>query len=260
MTREDWPARHRFFVETPLCVGNACPLDMLARQLTAVLRLAPGEAITLFNGDGNEYLATLTTLTSRHAAGDIVAVRATAADPCLHLTLYPCTLKQDKFDWVLQKGTELGVSCFVPVVSERSVVRPAAALTSKRARWRAILREATEQCGRTRLPELDAAVELDAVTLPPGAHGFIAWEEADSAPALGDAVAAVLRSASGDGSPLALLVGPEGGLTSDEVQVCIAQGWQVVTLGRRILRAETAAIAGVAVIMEHSGELGAKDA
>ncbi len=118
----------------------------------------------------------LTTLTARHAAGEIVAVRPVHADPRLHLTLYQCTLKQDKFEWVLQKGTELGVSRFAPVVSRRSVVRPAAALRTKYARWRAILREATEQCGRTRLPELDAAVELDAVTLPPGAHGFIAWE------------------------------------------------------------------------------------
>lgn len=257
MTREDWPARHRFFVETPLRVGDACPLDLLAHQLAAVLRLAPGAAITLFNGDGNEYLATLTTLTSRHAAGDIVAVRATAADPRLHLTLYPCTLKQDKFDWVLQKGTELGVSRFVPVVSERSVVRPAAALASKRARWLTILREATEQCGRTRPPELAAAVELDAVTLPPGAHGFVAWEGAESAPGLGDAVAVVLRAAGEEAPPLTLFVGPEGGLTGDEVQTLAAQGWQTVTLGRRILRAETAAIAGVTVILERSGELGA---
>ena len=255
MTREPWPARHRFFVEAPLRVGIACPLDALARQLTTVLRLTPGDAITLFNGDGHEYLARLSTLTPRHAAGDIVAVRTTAADPRLHLTLYPCMLKQDKFDWVLQKGTELGVSRFVPVVSERSVVRPAAALTSKRDRWTTILREATEQCGRTHPPALAAAVELDAVMLPAGAHGFIAWEGADSAPALGDAVAAVLRTAGREA--LALLVGPEGGLTNDEVQALVAQGWQTVTMGRRILRAETAAVAGVAVIMARGGELGA---
>jgi 16S rRNA (uracil1498-N3)-methyltransferase len=244
-------------VETPLRVGAACPLDALARQLATVLRLTPGDAITLFNGDGYEYLATLTTLTPRHATGEIVAVRAAAADPRFHLPLYPCTLKQDKFDWVLQKGTELGVSRFVPVVSERSVVRPAAALASKRDRWMTILREATEQCGRTRPPELVAAVELDAVTLPAGAHGFIAWEGADSAPMLGDAVAAVLRTAGREAPALALLVGPEGGLTGDEVQTLAAQGWQTVTLGRRILRSETAAVAGVAVIMARGGELGA---
>ncbi len=256
--REAWPARYRFFVETPLRVGDACPLDTLAHQLTAVLRLAPGDAVTLFNGDGCEYLARLTTLTPRHAAAEIVAVRATAADPRLHLTLYPSTLKQDKFDWVLQKGTELGVSRFVPVVSERSVVRPAAALASKHARWTAILREATEQCGRTRPPELTPAVEWANLALPAGVHGFVAWEGAADAPALGEAVATRLRAAGEEPPPpLALLVGPEGGLTAGEVRALVGQGWQAVTLGRRILRAETAALAAVTVIMERSGELGA---
>jgi 16S rRNA (uracil1498-N3)-methyltransferase len=223
-----------------------------------VLRLAPGDAVILINGDGHEYLATLSTLTPRHAAGDIVAVRTAATDPRLHLTLYQCTLKQDKFDWVLQKGTELGVSRFVPVVSERSVVRPAAALDGKHARWTAILREATEQCGRTRPPELAPAVELGAVTLPPGAHGFVAWEEAAGSPTLGDAVTTVLRAAGEKAPPLALLVGPEGGLAADEVRMLVAQGWQRVTLGPRILRAETAALTGVAVIMERGGELGSR--
>lgn len=256
MTHDVWPARHRFFVEEPLRVGVVCPLDALAHQLAVVLRLAPGVAIILINGDGKEYLATLATLTPRHAAVEIVAARPGAADPRLHLTLYQCTLKQDKFDWVLQKGTELGVSRFVPVVSERSVVRPATALAGKHARWRTILREATEQCGRARPPQLAATVDLDAVRLPPGVRGFVAWEDAMEAPALGSMVAA-LQIDHNEPPALALLVGPEGGLTRNEVQTLIAQGWQVVTLGRRTLRAETAAIAGVTVIMERGGELSA---
>lgn len=257
MTREVWPARHRFFVENLLRIGELHRLDALAHQLAVVLRLTPGAAITLINGDGNEYLATVTVLTPRHAAGEISAARPVATDPRLHLTLYQCTIKQDKFDWVLQKGTELGVSRFAPVVSERSVVRPAAALAHKRDRWTTILREATEQCGRTRPPELAAAVELDAVTLPPGARGFVAWEEAEVAPALSVAVAVALHTAGDEPLSLALLVGPEGGLTRGEVQTLVDRGWQPVTLGRRILRAETAAVAGVTVIMARGGELGA---
>lgn len=256
MTREAWPARHRFFVQNPLHVGDFPCLDALAHQLAVVLRLTPGAAIILINGDGNEYLTTLTTLSPRRATGAIVAARLSAADPRLHLTLFQCTLKQDKFDWVLQKGAELGVSCFVPVVSERSVVRPLAALAGKRARWLTILREATEQCGRTRPPELAAAVELNTVALPSDVRGFIAWEEAETAPALADAVAAALHAACDHTPPLALLVGPEGGLSHAEVQTLVQRGWQAVTLGRRILRAETAALAGVTVIMERSGELG----
>lgn len=253
---EPWPARHRFWIESPLRVGDSPRLDALAHQLAVVLRLAPGAAVILINGDGNEYLATLTALAPRHAVGDIVAVRPGVADPYLHLTLYQCTLKQDKFDWVLQKGVELGVSRFVPVVSERSVVRPSAALAGKRARWSAILREATEQCGRTRPPELAAAIDLEAVTLPAGVNGFVAWEEAETAPALASAVATALHAPGNRLPSLALLIGPEGGLSRHEVQMLAYRGWQVVTLGRRILRAETAALAGVTVIMACSGELG----
>lgn len=245
-----WTARHRFFLDAPLRVGDACCLDPLAHQLVAVLRLALQDTVVLVNGDGFEYCTVLTTLTPRQASGQITATRPVYTDPRIHLTLYQCTLKQDKFEWVLQKGTELGASRFAPVVSRRSVVRPAAALRTKYTRWRAILREATEQCGRTRPPMLNEASEWSELSLPPETHGFIAWEAAEEAPSLGDAAAAVMAAASAQPPRLALLVGPEGGLTQDEVNHLVARGWQVVTLGPRILRAETAALAGIAVLME----------
>jgi len=255
MAAEAWPARHRFFVETPLHVGAEVRLDALAHQLGAVLRLKPGAAIVLINGDGCEFLAQLTAISAHRAAAHVHDMRRTDADPHIELTLYMATLKQDKFDWVLQKATELGVARIVPVISQRSVVRPVAALASKRARWLAIAREATEQCGRTRPPIVADAIEAHAVNLPAGVHGFLAWEDAGaSTPSLGDAVAAVTESAAA-GQPLALLIGPEGGLLAEEVQRFIADGWQMVSLGKRILRAETAAIAAVAIIMERCGEL-----
>ena len=93
-------------------------------------------------------------LDRRSCAAEVLAARTCEAEPQGHLTLYQCSLKQDKFEWVLQKGTELGVSRFVPVISERSIVRPAAALLGKYPRWQAIVREAAEQCGRARVPEI----------------------------------------------------------------------------------------------------------
>ncbi|MFN3981480.1 MAG: RsmE family RNA methyltransferase [Caldilinea sp.] len=255
MAAETWPARHRFWVETPLGVGAEPRLDALAHQLGSVLRLKPGDAIVLVNGDGCEYLALLTEVGARRAAAHVFDLRPTNADPRIELTLYMATLKQDKFEWVLQKATELGVTCITPVVSQRSVVRPATALAGKRTRWLAIVREATEQCGRTRPPLLTDAVDAHDVRLPAGVHGFLAWETADaSAPSLGAAVVAVADSIAA-GQPLALLVGPEGGLAVDEVQRLTAGGWQMVSLGRRILRAETAALAAVAIVMERCGEL-----
>lgn len=255
MTAEVWRTRHRFWVETPLGVGAEPRLDALAHQLGVVLRLKPSDPIVLINGDGCEYLAQLTEIGVRRAAARVLDLRHTTADPRIDLTLYMATLKQDKFEWVLQKATELGVARITPVVSQRSVVRPAAALASKRTRWLAIVREATEQCGRTRPPLLADAVDAHAVNLPASVHGFLAWEEAGAnASSLGDAVAAVAESAA-TGQPLALLVGPEGGLATEEVGRFIANGWQVVSLGKRILRAETAAIAAVAIVMERCGEL-----
>lgn len=255
MAAETWLARHRFFVERPLHVGVEVQLDALAHQISAVLRLKVSDAIVLINGDGCEYLALLTEVGARRAAAHVFDLRPTNADPRIELTLYMATLKQDKFEWVLQKATELGVTCITPVVSQRSVVRPAMALAGKRTRWLAIVREATEQCGRTRPPFLADAVDAHAVNLPAGVHGFLAWEEAGAnAPSLGDAVAAAAESAAA-GRPLALMVGPEGGLATEEVGRFTANGWQVVSLGKRILRAETAALAAVAIVMERCGEL-----
>ena len=117
-------------METPLHVGAEVRLDALAHQLGAVLRLKPGDAIALINGDGCDYLAQLTEVSARRAAARVLDMRHTDADPRIDLTLYMATLKQDKFEWVLQKATELGVARIVPVVCRRSVVRPAAALAS----------------------------------------------------------------------------------------------------------------------------------
>ena len=179
---------------------------------------------------------------------------AAPAEPALRLTLFQCTLKADKFEWILQKGTELGVARFVPVVSARSVVRPAAALLPKYERWRAIVREAAEQSGRTRLPELATPVEFSEALRSSAQLRLLPWEEAevDRAEGLGQAVSAASPS------DAALLVGPEGGLTAEEVMAAQAAGWRTVTLGARTLRAETAALAAIAVIMDRQGELEAR--
>ncbi len=241
------PAHHRFFVAAPLLPGTTRQVDALAHQLAVVLRLNAGDPLYLFNGDGREYLATLQHLTPRQATVAVLAARPALADPAFELTLFQCSLKQDKFDWVLQKGTELGVTRFCPVVSARSIVRPAAALQTKQSRWETIVREATEQCGRTQPPPIAPAVDWPPPPLPPGTAAFVAWEEAGPAtPRLGDAVAARLPSP----APVALLVGPEGGLLTREIEELLQAGWQPVSLGRRILRAETAAVAGLALMAE----------
>jgi 16S rRNA (uracil1498-N3)-methyltransferase len=242
---------HRFFVtHETLASGQICAVDSLAHQLHAVLRLRPGAEIVLCDGGGREFLAQIAALDRNHATALILAERPGHAEPAFRLTLLQCALKADKFEWVLQKGTELGVARFVPVVSVRSVVRPAAALLPKYERWRAILREAAEQSRRTRLPELGAPADFAQALNFPSQLRLLPWEGAAAAAGLGQAVS---TARSGDA---ALLVGAEGGFAAEEVSAAQAAGWRVVTLGARILRAETAALAAIAVIMDRQGELG----
>jgi 16S rRNA (uracil1498-N3)-methyltransferase len=245
-----WRGQHRFYVETPLAVGATVAVDGLARQLAGVLRLAPGARIILFDGGGSEHLAEIQTLTTRQATAAIIAARPCPADPRFFLTLFQCSLKQDKFEWVLQKGTELGVARFAPVISGRSVVRPADALRSKYPRWRAVLREATEQCGRARIPELAEPLTWDAAMAMGDGQRLVAWEAAQESRPLATAVAALAESARAAGVAvrLSVAIGPEGGLADDEIVAARAHGWETVSLGPRILRAETAAVSAAAVV------------
>ncbi len=238
---------HRFFLtDTPLLVNRVVDLTPLAHQLHKVLRLQPGEIVILLDNQGREYAVSLTAVQARYAAGAVLTQSANQAEPSTHLTLYQCSLKADKFEWVLQKGTELGVSCFVPVISERSIVRPAAALLKKYERWRAILREAAEQCGRGRIPTLLDPVDWPAAVAHATGLKLLPWETVhQSAPAL-PTVANVNRQ---HPQLIALLIGPEGGISEGEAVQAQAAGWQPVSLGPRILRAETAALAAVTLIL-----------
>jgi 16S rRNA (uracil1498-N3)-methyltransferase len=233
----------RFFVAGPLAPGMTVDVGEHAQQLTLVLRMQVGDELLLLDGSGQEFHARIAAL-SRHAASvHVLAGRPCLAEPKLHLSLYQCSLKQDKFEWVLQKGTELGVSRFVPVIAERSVVRPAAALLNKYARWTAIVREAAEQCGRARVPEIGPPLEWAAAVASRTQAGVLAWEEASNAPSL----AAWLQEQGSALKRLSILIGPEGGVTAREAQAAVAQGWKLVSLGPRILRAETAAVTAAAL-------------
>ncbi|MFN8466833.1 MAG: 16S rRNA (uracil(1498)-N(3))-methyltransferase [Caldilineaceae bacterium] len=233
----------RFFVPGPLAVGATVQIDALAQQLGQVLRMQAGGEIVLLDGSGQEYHSRIAHLDRRTAAAEILAAAPCRAEPQSHLTLYQCSLKQDKFEWVLQKGTELGASRFVPVISERSVVRPAEALLGKYGRWQAIVREAAEQCGRARVPEIAPPCSWqEAVT---GANGLrlLPWEGTQEEPTLH----AVLQKELPNQENISILIGPEGGISAPEAHLASAQGWQIVSLGPRILRAETAALAAIAL-------------
>lgn len=244
--------RHRFFVPGPLVEGTTVAVDALAPQLAGVLRLAPGASILLLDGSGQEFVATIVDLARHRAHAAIESSHPNQAEPGLRLTLFQCTLKQDKFEWVLQKGTELGVSRFVPVVSERSIVRPLSAVKAKYERWQTILREAAEQCGRGQIPELAEPLDWQVAVRSLQGPGLVAWEEAVAQPNLIDALGAPV----GTLTQLSVAIGPEGGLTGAEVGEAENSGWRRFTLGPRILRAETAAITAATIALAAAGDLG----
>ncbi len=131
-----------FFSSTSLQPQSDIDLQPFSHQINTVLRLQVGAQIVLVDGQGSEFLTELTAVGRGATRGVVLEQRPACGEPSLHLTLYQCSLKADKFEWVLQKGTELGVACFAPVISARSIVRPADALLRKYDRWQAILSEA----------------------------------------------------------------------------------------------------------------------
>ena len=226
------------------------------RQLSRVLRARPGDQIVVLDDSGWEYLVTLDSVGHQRAKGTVDERTQGGGEPVVRLTLYQSVLKAEKFEMVLQKGTELGVSAFVPFYCDRSVPKSGAKQggEAKLERWRKIITEAAEQSGRSRLPALaepadfrDACKRVEGLALVP-------WEEEEQT-GLKQALA---RSKAGGQSldAVSILIGPEGGFTSEEVDLAREMGILPVTLGKRILRAETAGIAAVTAIMYELGELG----
>lgn len=241
----------RFFLtQQPITVGQPINLEEVHHQLQVVLRLQPGAQFVILDGQGRAFQVELVTLTRKAASGRVLAAAPCSAEPTAQVTLYQCTLKADKFEWILQKGTELGVTRFVPVISQRSIVRPAATILKKYERWQAILREAAEQCGRGRLPTLAPPLDWhEAIQQAQGVR-LLPWEGQNTTAIT---IKAAVTQAAIDTNPksVALLIGPEGGIAHEEATAAQAQGWQLISLGSRILRAETAALTSIVLALEY---------
>ena len=246
---------HRFFIPPEWISKPKVMLSgQVAHQIKNVLRMRPGWQIEVLDNFGNEYVVMLTRVDRSWVEGEILAERVAQGEPSLPVTLYQGTLKAQKFEWVLQKGTELGISEFVPVISERSVLADVEAVEQKMLRWERIIQEAAEQSGRGALPELRPAMMLSVACQRAGRLDgvrLLAWEGAAAGESLRSALAQVQ-------SPprVSLFIGSEGGFSEKEVDIARQNGIQPVWLGRRILRAETAGIATAAAILYHFGEMG----
>lgn len=238
----------RVFADEPLATGRELRLGPgAAAHVSRVLRLATGAELTLFDGRGGEYLATI--IESR---GTLVRVQVGEHRPIerespLRITLAQGVARGERMDWVVQKATELGVAAIVPLLTERSVVRlEAAQLRRKREHWRGIVIGACEQSGRNQLPELAAPLPLGQ---------WLEGLSGDGAQILLDPTARAGLPSIGQTTSVTLLIGPEGGLTPAEHALAARGGFTSMRLGPRILRTETAALAAIGVLQATRGDL-----
>jgi 16S rRNA (uracil1498-N3)-methyltransferase len=217
-------------------IADAMPLERDGQHyLRTVLRLALGDELVVFDGAGRQARARL-------AADRLeLAGPVEVAPPPLPVTLVVALLKGEKMDLVVQKATELGATRIVPAASARSVVRLEPAREASRVeRWRRIAVEAARQCGRADAPEVTPPAPLDQALAGSAAAARVLLHERAAAPLRSILPA---RTAS-----VAVAVGPEGGFSPEEVEAAARAGWVIASFGDRVLRAETAAIAALAVV------------
>lgn len=239
----------RVFVGQRLEGGSTLLLEgEAAAHLGRVLRARAGQAVVLFDGDGSEHEGEILDAGRRRVRIAVGAARLASRESPLSLVLLQGICRAERMDWVMRKATELGVSAIRPALTERCVVRLDAKREAARIEhWRAIMISACEQCGRNRLPALLPPLPLaEALAAHTDATGVLLDPLAEGGP----------ERLTATGRPVALLVGPEGGLTPAEQAAARTAGFLGVRLGPRVLRTETAAVVGLALLQARFGDLG----
>lgn len=241
---------HRFFVPPDAIRSNRVDFpEKAAHQIRNVFHMNPGDQVIVLDDSGWEYQVSLQLVSRKAVVGDVEFRTLVETEPAAEVTLFAALLKKDNFEWVLQKCTELGIGRIVPITTERTIIGEPS--EHKIERWHRIVMEAAEQSGRVRLPHLENPIGLEEALqrIPQYDQTLFFWEGARQ----GD-----LNQVIGDGrvmGPVACLVGPEGGFSDDEAERVQNAGGLPISLGPRILRAETAAVVVTALVMYELGGL-----
>jgi 16S rRNA (uracil1498-N3)-methyltransferase len=278
---------YRFFVDADALHGRDVLLEdaELAHQLGVVLRLRAGEHVLILDNSGWQYVVAIQAIERDRVAGRIERKELAGGEPRTKLTLYLALMRPERFEWVLQKGTELGVSAFVPVICERSTIADAGELSERKAeRWQRIVREAAEQSRRGKLPRLAPALlfpaacdqasrrgqalllwegagvtslrrALRAADEPPVHQQFTTEERGTRRSTLDHGAATSDYQPSSHPFSVALFSGPEGGFSAGEFETAARYGIMAVTLGPRTLRAETAPLVAASALFYEMGDL-----
>jgi 16S rRNA (uracil1498-N3)-methyltransferase len=262
----------RIYQAIPLNVSATIRLDEKAsHHLARVLRAKVGEELVLFNGQGGEYSAVIAHIDKKGVDVKLNEFVSREAESPLQIELAQGLARGEKMDFIVQKAVELGVAKILPVMTERCNVRLDVQREEKRLQhWQAVVVSACEQCGRNRLPQLEATVSLPEwlpkveadykFVLSPHLQNEIVNVQTKAAALQELQNQAPKRQNQAPSLPantrIVLLIGPEGGLSDQEVAAALAQGFLPLNLGPRILRTETASIAAIAALQARYGDLG----
>lgn len=230
----------RFHCPLPLATGDSLELPANAARHVQVLRLQPGAGVTLFNGEGGEFEATVQQMGRSHVRVLVGAHHAIERETPRAVHLLVGMPANERMDWLVEKATELGVASIQPIVAERSVLKlKGERAEKKRVHWQGIAVAACEQCGRNRVPAVQEAMGLHEWLVSGQAQGMrmVLSLQPGAQP---------LSQATPGHGPVTLLSGPEGGLSPAEEQAALAAGFVPVSLGPRVLRSETAPLAVLA--------------
>ena len=234
----------RFYCPQPLATGAVADLPEAVAHHLHVVRMQPGDALTLFDGRGGQYRASLIDAGKKRASALVEAHEAVEAELPYAITLAQGLPEGSKMDWIIEKAVELGVAAIQPLAARRSVVRLSGERAEKRqAHWQGVIVAASEQCGRNRLAELAPLAGVDA------------WLAAPASPPqptilLSPRAEQSLAAWAGASGPqaLRLMIGPEGGFSAEEEAAAVAAGAIALSIGARVLRTETAGLAVVSTL------------
>ena len=240
---------HRFFADSS-CIGS----DIITitgddvKHISKVLRLRAGDEITVCDSCGWDYVCAIEDISQTQVEAKILTKSPNKAESPLHITVYQGLPKSDKMDYIVQKCVELGAVNIVPVATARAVVKLHDE-EKKRTRWQKIALEAAKQCGRGIIPTVSSVTDFGKVidSLEPDALNILPYENEDHRK-LRQAIAGY------NGSKVNIIIGPEGGFDPEEISSAECKGINIVTLGPRILRTETAPIAAISAIMYELGD------
>jgi 16S rRNA (uracil1498-N3)-methyltransferase len=239
----------RLYTQQPLHADSLITLDKdAARYLSSVLRMTSGQMLNLFNGDGGEYIAEVASLSKNQVTVSIKESLPNDRESLLKIHLVIGISRGERMDWVIQKATELGVHTITPIFTERTEVKLAGSRLEKRlVHWQQVSISACEQCLRNVVPTINSAVSLQQCL---GTHDGglkIVLHHRTERP---------LTELQNTNNHVTILVGPEGGLSDDEITLAESNGYNAVKLGPRVLRTETAPLAAISILQSLWGDMG----